>query len=178
MKSVRCCTDLSALVSLVLALNVASHGTFSILPNNQSSNIFSVSEPTNPQSPFLLNSSFTPSVPPTFADNASALVILGLDVNRPVIWTAGASGNPIGIQCRPEFGRQLDVQDCVDAWRWIPNDADQVTFAMRHTAQQDPDVPLPWRSMGCASSSYQHARIMQSVSVDVNVIMQPKRNAP
>lgn len=177
MKSVRSCASLSALVPTVLALIGALQGSLSILPNNQSSDISLGLEPTNPQSLSLLDSSFMPSNPPPVAGNASALVELGLDVNRPITWTTGASGNVIGIQCRPEFGRQLDVQDCIDAWRWTPRGTDQVTFAMRHTAQ-DSDVPLPWRAMGCASSSYQHACIMQPNSIDANVIMQRKQNAP
>ena len=153
MFSIRSCASLSALVPIILTLTVASQRSLSILPKNQSSDIFLGLEPTNPQSLSLLNSSFTPSSPPPFADNASALVELGLDVNKPITWTAGASGNVIGIQCRPEFGRNLDVQDCSDAWRWTPRDTDQVTFAMRHSAG-NPDVPLPWRTMGCASSNY------------------------
>ena len=156
MFSLRSC---ATLVPIVLTLTVASQGSLSILPKNQSSDTFLVPQPTNPRSLSLLNSSFTPSNPPPFADNASALVELGLDFNRPITWTADASGNVIGIQCKPEFGRNLDVQDCSDAWRWVPRDTDQVTFAMRHGVQ-DPDVPLPWRTMGCASSSYQHACIM------------------
>lgn len=174
---VRSCASLSALVTVVLTLSVAAQGSLSIVPNNQSSDTFFGLKPSNPQSLSSLNSSFTPSIPPSFADNASALVEVGLDVNRPITWTAGASGNVIGIQCRPEFGRNLDIRDCIDAWRWSPHDTAQLTFAMRHTIHHS-DIALPWRTMGCASSSDQQACIMQPNSIDANVIMQQEGYVP
>lgn len=148
MISFRLMICLDRLAAIAQALGAASRGSLSVSPDEHTPESWQSIVPSS-QTASVLYSPFIPTSPPPLAHNISALITLGLDVNKSISWTAGLNGNVIGVQCRPEYGRDLDVDDCVDAWHWMPHDAKQRVFAMRHRPWLRPDIPLPFRTLGC-----------------------------
>ncbi|KAG6988528.1 hypothetical protein G7Y79_00072g097900 [Physcia stellaris] len=134
-------------VAIARALEAASQGSLSVSSPGDLPDPWQRIVPSG-QIASVLDSPFIPTSPPPLAHNNSALIKVGLNVNESITWTAGLNGNVIGVQCRREYGLELDVNDCLDAWRWTPRDATERTFALRHHPRLKPDIPLPFRTMG------------------------------
>lgn len=147
--------SLASLVFLIptaLSLNAASHHSLPTLSAKLPPDSLESHSPTN-QHAASLNTSLTLAKPPPLAHNVPALIELGLDVNSSISWSTSASGNTIGVQCSEVYGRELDVEDCDDAWEYISSsDTTQHTYAMRNTGHTF-DLPLPHRVLGCSSFS-------------------------
>ena len=144
------------LIQTALSLNVATHSPLPKLSAKLPPDSLESHSPNN-QHAASLNTSLTPAKPPPLAHNVSALIELGLDVNSSISWSTSASGNAIGVQCNEVYGRELDLEDCVDAWAYISSsDTTQHTYAKRNTGHIF-DLPLPHRFSGCSSFSYSYS---------------------
>lgn len=148
MLSSRLVVCLGGLFAIVRALEAASQGSLSVPSAGHWPDSWQRTVPIG-QVTSVFDSPFIPTSPPSLAHDTSALIRLGLNVNESISWTAGLNGNVIGVQCRQEYGWELDLNDCLDAWRWLPRDAKQRTFALRYRSRLKPDIPLPFRTLGC-----------------------------
>lgn len=148
MFSSRLVACLGGFVTIARALEAASQGSLSVSSAGDSPDSWQRIVPAG-QIASVFDLPLITTSPPPLAHNNSALIKLGLNVNDSISWTAGLNGNVIGVQCRPEYGWDLDVNDCLDAWQWTPHDATERTFALRHRPWLKPDIPLPFRTLGC-----------------------------
>ena len=88
--------SLASLIPIAFSLNVVSQDSLPKLSAKSPPDSFD--SPLNDQHGASLNTSLTPAKPPPFAHNSSALIELGLDVNRSISWMTSASGNAIGVR--------------------------------------------------------------------------------